>query len=111
MSKMKTKLPESELSEILYIKMQNSTELKEDLAHYNRQPEDSLDRSYDYLIRSMERNIDLAQQKKNRASDSAAIRAGVINGKGTALPAPEEGSKAAAKKAKKAAAKALAVGG
>eukprot|EP00972_Heterocapsa_arctica_P092395 13627191-Heterocapsa_arctica.AAC.1 len=56
----------------------------------------------------MERNIDLAQQKKNRATDSAAIRAGVMGGKGTALPAPEE-SKAAAKKAKKAAAKALAV--
>eukprot|EP00972_Heterocapsa_arctica_P046041 6792031-Heterocapsa_arctica.AAC.1 len=60
--------------------MSASTELKEDLAHYNRRPVGDPDRSYLYLPQSMERNMDLAQQKRNRASDSAAI----LKGKGAA---------------------------
>eukprot|EP00972_Heterocapsa_arctica_P059051 8705225-Heterocapsa_arctica.AAC.1 len=81
---MRTQLSEVELGGILYLKMQNSTELKEDLAHYNRQAMGSPDRSYGYLIRCMERNVNLFQQKKNRAADSAAIKAGQLGGGGKA---------------------------
>ena len=55
-----------------------SSALAADLAHYNRQPAGSDDRSYKFLIHSMERHINLHQQEKNRANDIKAIRSGAM---------------------------------
>eukprot|EP00972_Heterocapsa_arctica_P101084 14898471-Heterocapsa_arctica.AAC.1 len=73
---MHTQLSEDELGEILHGKMCNSKELSNDLAHYQRQPLNHLDRSYKFLMASMERNILDGQMKRNRANDAAAIRGG-----------------------------------
>eukprot|EP00972_Heterocapsa_arctica_P101958 15021417-Heterocapsa_arctica.AAC.1 len=75
---MRTQLSEEELGEILYGKMCDIKELAVDLAHYTRQPVGHPDRSYKYLVASMERNISTIQVKRNRANDAAAIRAGTV---------------------------------
>ncbi len=77
-SRMKLQIVESELSAILYKKMAVSTALASDLAHYHRQHAGSPDRSYKFLIHSMERHINIHQQEKNRANDIKAIRSGAI---------------------------------
>ncbi|WP_288992754.1 hypothetical protein, partial [uncultured Marinobacter sp.] len=73
-SRMKLQIDQSELSAILYKKMAVSTALASDLAHYHRQPAGSVDRSYKFLIHSMERHINIHQQEKNRANDITAVR-------------------------------------
>eukprot|EP00972_Heterocapsa_arctica_P012667 1861088-Heterocapsa_arctica.AAC.1 len=68
--------------------MAGSKEMAKYLAHYQRQPLNHPDRSYKYLMASMERRIAEAQMKRNRANDEAAIRSGNVSGFGkVAAPA------------------------
>eukprot|EP00972_Heterocapsa_arctica_P046352 6839555-Heterocapsa_arctica.AAC.1 len=62
----RTKLDDNAPAEILFNKMTKPTELKEDIAHYDRRPAGAPDRSYQYLLNCMERFIDRAQHKRNR---------------------------------------------
>eukprot|EP00972_Heterocapsa_arctica_P067588 9976279-Heterocapsa_arctica.AAC.1 len=105
---MRVQLSEEELGEILCGKMSESKELKEDLAHYNRQPEGHPDRSYKYLHESMQRNIHLIQMRRSRAADAAAIKAGNL-GDNKAIPALGDPNVPSPKAIKKAAAKAKAL--
>eukprot|EP00972_Heterocapsa_arctica_P053917 7941332-Heterocapsa_arctica.AAC.1 len=60
-----------------------------DLAQYQHQPLNHPNRSYQFLMASMERRVMDNQMKRNRANDEAAIRSGNVSGFGqVAAPAP-----------------------
>jgi hypothetical protein len=108
--KMRTRLSEDELGEVLYRKIKHSKMMLSDIAHYERQVLNHPDRSYQYLLNCMDRRIADAQMERNRANDKAAIRSGNVSGFGKNVAAPAPGAnnppgkkaqaKAAAKQAK-----------
>ena len=64
-----TSLTKGELAEILLTKMEKSVALKEDVAYFNRLASDHLDRTYDYLINSIERYQQRERYRANRSGD------------------------------------------
>ena len=52
--------------DILYKQLEKSAVLKEDMAHYRREPRDGKDKTYDFLRNSMVRHLDVEHQKKQR---------------------------------------------
>jgi hypothetical protein len=108
-SRMKTQLPEEMLMDTLFGKMEASTVMVHDLAHFNRMDEGHPDRSYAYLMKCMDKAIGLQRQQANRDAQTKASKAGNAGGakSAPAINSTEGLSKAAKKKADKAA-KALA---
>ncbi len=108
--KMRTKLSDEELGEVLYEKIKHSKQLTSDIAHYDRQPLNHPDRTYQFLLACMDRRIADAQMERNRANDKAAIRSGNVSGFGKMIPAVPAvgGQNPPGKKAQAKAAKALA---
>eukprot|EP00972_Heterocapsa_arctica_P037380 5501707-Heterocapsa_arctica.AAC.1 len=58
--------------------MEGSKLLAQDLAYYDRLEEDSPKRTYDFLLDSMERHVNIARQKANLDADTKAIRSGNV---------------------------------
>ena len=61
-----TTLGEKALRNILYRQLKKSTELVQDLAYYDRQPEGHEHKMYQYLIKIMERMMERRQEEKNQ---------------------------------------------
>eukprot|EP00972_Heterocapsa_arctica_P089080 13137347-Heterocapsa_arctica.AAC.1 len=70
------------LCEVLHRKMEGSKLMEVDLAHFDRQDEGHPDRSYEYLLRIMDRNVGIQQQAANREANTKAIRSGHLGLKG-----------------------------
>eukprot|EP00972_Heterocapsa_arctica_P041495 6117886-Heterocapsa_arctica.AAC.1 len=84
--------------------MTSSAIMSHDLAYFNRQDVGHLDRSYECLLKCMDKAIGLQQQALNRDAASKAIRAGhtggvkgapAINGEGLSKTAKRKAAKAA----------------
>eukprot|EP00972_Heterocapsa_arctica_P040724 6001747-Heterocapsa_arctica.AAC.1 len=88
--------------------MEGSKIMEHDLAHFNRQDEGHPDRSYEYLLKVMDKNICIQQQAANREANSKAVRSGHLGLKGGPAINSEGLSKTAKKKAARAAELALA---
>ena len=63
---MHTSLSRHELAGILLQKLEKSTVLKEDIAHYHRQVPGHPDQSYEYLMNSMNRYLTRKRYDVNR---------------------------------------------
>ncbi len=104
LSQMHTSLSRHELAGILLQKLDKSTVLKEDLAHYHRQVPGHPDQSYDFLMNSMNRYLTRKRYDVNRTGGVQSLIKN-MGGRGAA-PAVEGGTskkaKAKAKKAKEA---------
>jgi len=88
---MADQLPEDTLANILVKKLEHSSELKEDIAHYYRQDEDHPDHSYTYLRGIMNRCLRRRLQKTRRDEEIEVLR-GKKKGKATdATPGPTAG--------------------
>eukprot|EP00972_Heterocapsa_arctica_P000001 68-Heterocapsa_arctica.AAC.1 len=70
-----------------------------DLAHYDRQDEGHPHRSYEYLVKLMDRNVRIQQQAANREANTKAIRSGHLGIKGAPAINSEGLSNNAIKKA------------
>eukprot|EP00972_Heterocapsa_arctica_P042175 6216731-Heterocapsa_arctica.AAC.1 len=97
--RMKIQLPTEMLMDTLHSKMEGSKLMENDLAHFNRQDEGHPDRSYEYLLNVMDKNIGIQQQAANREANTKAIRAGHLGLKGAPAINIEGLSKTAKKKA------------
>eukprot|EP00972_Heterocapsa_arctica_P093891 13847510-Heterocapsa_arctica.AAC.1 len=93
--------------ETLHTKMEGSKLMEADLAHFNRQDE-SPDRSYEHLLKIMDKNVGIQQQTANREANTKAIRAGHLGLKSAPAINSDGLSKTAKKKAARAAEQALA---
>eukprot|EP00972_Heterocapsa_arctica_P017092 2527095-Heterocapsa_arctica.AAC.1 len=107
-TRVKVQLPTEMLMETLHGKMEGSELMEADLAHFNRQDEGHPDRSYEYLLKIMDKNVGIQQQTANREANTKAIRAGHLGAKGAPAINSEGLSKSAQKKTARAAEKALA---
>eukprot|EP00972_Heterocapsa_arctica_P098210 14493829-Heterocapsa_arctica.AAC.1 len=56
-TRMKIRLPTEMLMETLHSKMEGSKLMENDLAHFNRQDEGHPDRSNEYLLKVMDKNV------------------------------------------------------
>ena len=99
-SNMKSALSEETLESLLHRCMENSTVLKPDLQHYNRQDVGHPDRSYSYLLKCLDRYIDRSSQKQRRDEQVQHFnqlkkrgKADNHNGGSDAAPAPGDQSK------------------
>ena len=102
LSQMHTSLSRHELAGILLQKLEKSTVLKEDIAHYHRQVPGHPDQSYEYLMNSMSRYLTRKRYDVNRVGGVQSIIRN-MGGRG-ATPAVEGDaplSKRAKAKAKK----------
>ena len=71
------KKPDEEVLEFLYFQQVKAMKvLCEDINHYNRQEQGDKDRSYDYLFRSVERQLRLSRQERMRAALSRGLQGG-----------------------------------
>eukprot|EP00972_Heterocapsa_arctica_P077243 11392691-Heterocapsa_arctica.AAC.1 len=76
---MKVQLPAVMLMDTLHSKMEVSTIMAHDLAYFNRCDVGQVghpDRTYEYLLKCMDKCIGLQQQATNRETSQKAIRAG-----------------------------------
>eukprot|EP00972_Heterocapsa_arctica_P055174 8137940-Heterocapsa_arctica.AAC.1 len=107
-TRMRVQLPTEMLMDILHSKTEGSKIMEHDLAHFNRQDAGHPDRSYEYLLKVMDKNVGIQQQAANREANSKAIRAGHLGLKGAPAINSEGMSKTAKKHAARAAKLALA---
>jgi hypothetical protein len=103
---MHTSLSRHELAGILLQKLEKSTVLKEDIAHYHRQVPGHPDQSYEYLMNSMNRYLTRKRYDVNRTGGVQSLIKN-MGGRGAAPAVEGETSqskraKAKAKKAKEA---------
>ena len=105
-SKLRNELTEKCLAEILLDKLRGSQELREDIKHYIRIEPTHEDKTYQYLLRCMDRFLSQQRLDRNRTETRNALKK-----KSTAAPAPspeEPKTKAEIRKEKKEKAKAKA---
>ena len=69
----KDKISDSTVADILAMKLGQSSELRDGMAHYYRMPEGHEDHTYKYLRDSIERFLARRQQKKNRKEQTRAL--------------------------------------
>jgi hypothetical protein len=68
------KMPDLEMIEYLYFQqVKGMRVLSEDVAHYNRQEIGHIDKSYDFLYRSVERHLRLTRQERTRNALSRGL--------------------------------------
>jgi hypothetical protein len=102
-SRMRLQLPTEMLMDTLHAKMEGSAIMSHDIAHFNRCEPNHPDRSYEYLLRCMDKCVDLHQQASNRLDASKGVRGGAGGGlKGAPAINGDGLSKAALRKAAKA---------
>ena len=71
-------LTHKQLATILVQKLPvKSSAIGQDVAYWNRLPEDDPQKSYEYLINSMERHLDRVQMDKNQEARRAALQRGL----------------------------------
>eukprot|EP00972_Heterocapsa_arctica_P074119 10941227-Heterocapsa_arctica.AAC.1 len=85
--RMRIQLPVEMLMDTLHGKMEGSAVMSHDLAHFNRCDPGHPDRTYEYLLKCMDKCIDLQQQASNRLYSSKSIRVGNAGGGVKGAPA------------------------
>eukprot|EP00972_Heterocapsa_arctica_P057951 8549453-Heterocapsa_arctica.AAC.1 len=67
--------------------MEGSAVMSHDISHFNRCDPGHPDRTYEYLLKCMDKCIDLQQQASNRLDSSKSIRVGNAGGGVKGAPA------------------------
>ena len=100
---MQSTIEESTLRDLLLTKMEKSVALQYDLFYYYRLPDNDPNKSYQYLIESMERYIQRASQQKNRRDFNGKHLEHILKCSSHALPgvAKEHGDLSKEEKKKK----------
>ena len=98
---MKEAISETTLRDLLLTKMEKSSELQHDLNFYYRMPDGDPEKSYQYLLDSMERYIQRASQRKNRKDFNGKHLEHILKCSHTALPGVGKEPKAKLSKAEK----------
>ena len=75
--------------DLIYVQMNKSKALAEDMAHFRRQVMGHPDRTYEYLRRSIERHLENTKQEKNRLDRANAFKQGKGRNLIPGLAAPE----------------------